>query len=116
MKIRFQADADLDHAIVMGLKRREPLIEFATPAEGGILDLLDDEVLSVVARLGRLLVTHDKRTMPHHFARFIEATDSPGLLITLQGRAVSEVIDDLLLIWTATEAEEWVNRIVILPL
>ena len=116
LKIRFQADADLDHAIITGLKRRQPLIEFATLAEGGILDLLDDEVLSVTARQGRLLVSHDQRTMPRHFARFIEENESPGVLLTLQGRPVSEAIEELLLIWTATEAEEWVNRIVVLPL
>lgn len=54
--------------------------------------------------------------MPRHFARFIEANDSPGVLILLQGRPISEAIEELLLIWTASEAEEWINRIVVLPL
>ena len=30
MKIRFQADADLNQAIVMGIVRREPTLDFQT--------------------------------------------------------------------------------------
>jgi hypothetical protein len=116
VKPRFQADADLDNAIVTGLKRRQPDIEFATPHEGGIVDLLDDEVLAAAARLGRILVSHDKRTLPHHFSRFLEERDSPGVLLVLQTRPIAEALEELLLIWTATEAEERINRIALLPL
>jgi hypothetical protein len=54
--------------------------------------------------------------MPHHFATFIGRQKSPGVLILSQRTATAAAIDELLLIWTASEAEEWVNRIVLLPL
>ena len=34
MRVRFQADADLNQLIRRGVKRRETGIEFVTPAEG----------------------------------------------------------------------------------
>jgi hypothetical protein len=61
-------------------------------------------------------VTHDQSTMPEHFARFIAARDSPGLLVVPQHVAPSLVAEELLLIWVSTDADEWVNRIAYLPL
>ena len=116
MKIRFQADADLDEDIVTGLIRREPAVEFQTASEAGLAGLNDQEVLSRAAEDGRLLVSHDRRTMPRHFADFIVGTSSAGVLIVSQKTATIVVIEELLLIWSASEAEEWVNRIAVVPL
>lgn len=54
--------------------------------------------------------------MPRHFAEFILEHASPGLLIVSQKTATVVAMEELLLIWTASEAEEWVNRIAVLPL
>jgi hypothetical protein len=116
VKIRFQADADLNEDIVTGVRRREPLIDFQTADEAGLRSLPDERVLSLAAREGRLLVSHDRKTMPGHFARFILIEASPGLLIVSQKMDISVVIEELLLIWAASEAEEWINRICPIPL
>ena len=69
MSIRFQADNDLKAVIVDATRRREPGIGFQTAQSAG-LDRLDDEtVLRLAASQGRILVTHDKRTMPLHVLR-----------------------------------------------
>lgn len=115
MKIRFQADADLNAEIVIGLRRREPLIDFQTADEAGLRGILDPQVLALAAREGRILVSHDRTTMPHHFAAFIANEPSPGLFIISQKTNVREVIEELLLIWTASDAEEWVNTVVTVP-
>lgn len=116
MKIRFQADADLDEDIVTGVRRREPSLDFQTALEGQLEALHDREVLARAASQGRILVSHDRKTMPRHFAEFILTQTSPGLLIVSQRTATMTVIDELLLIWTASDAEEWSNRIAVLPL
>ena len=41
MKIRFQADADLNEDIVLGLTRVEPQIDFQTAREAGLRGLSD---------------------------------------------------------------------------
>ena len=116
MKLRFQADADLNQSILSATVRREPAIDFQTALAAGLANLSDTEVLGMAAREGRVLVTHDRRTMPRYFAAFVTTGPSPGLLIIPQHLAVASAVEDLLLIWFATEAEEWINRICFLPL
>jgi hypothetical protein len=78
---------------------------------------MDDlAVLSFAAREGRILVSHGRRTMPLHFVKFIQQSPSPGLLIVSQNLPVSAAADELLLIWVASDAEEWTNQIASLPL
>jgi predicted nuclease of predicted toxin-antitoxin system len=116
MKIRFQADADLNQIILLATVRREPAIDFQAAGAAGLAHRQDREVLTLAAQEGRVLVTHDQKTMPRHFAEFITTETSPGLLVVPQHLAVATVVEDLLLIWFTTEAEEWINRICFLPL
>jgi hypothetical protein len=54
--------------------------------------------------------------MPRHFGEFVQAQRSPGLLVVPQHLLPRHVVDDLILIWAATEPEEWLNRIAFLPI
>ncbi len=116
MTVRFQADADLNAEIVTGVLRREPSIDFQTAEEANIRRLLDPEVLAFAAREHRLLVTHDRRTMPRHFAEFLQHHTSPGVLLIAQSVSVGVAIEALVLVWMASESAEWRNLIVELPL
>ena len=84
MKIRFQADADLDLRIVRGLKRKEPSIEFHTAEEAGLIGRPDSDVLQVTAELDRILVSHDERTMPKEFGTVLSRQSMPGVFIIAQ--------------------------------
>jgi hypothetical protein len=116
MRIRFQADADLNQIIVAAVLRRLPEADFRSATDARLAGLHDLEVLALAARDGRLLVTHDKNTMPAHLGEFISKSASPRLVVVPQSLPVGRVLEDLALIWTASEAEEWTNRIVYLPL
>jgi hypothetical protein len=116
MKVRYQADADLNQVILLAAVRREPAMDFQTASAAGLAGLRDPQVLAIAAREGRILVTHDHRTMPMHFASFVADEESPGVLVVPQHLSAVTVVEDLLLIWSATDAEEWTNRICFLPL
>jgi hypothetical protein len=116
MRPRFQADADFNEEIVSGLLRNHPDMDFQTAEEAGLRGLPDPEVLTRAADDRRILVTHDRRTMPAHFAVFIQRRESPGVIIISQRVAVRRAMDELALVWEASEAEEWTNLIVELPL
>jgi predicted nuclease of predicted toxin-antitoxin system len=116
MRIRFQADADLNQIIVAAVLRHLPEADFRSAVDAGLAGLPDLEVLARAAREGRLLVTHDKNTMPTHFGEFVAKTESPGVIVARQSLAVGRVLEDLALIWVASQAEEWTNRIIYLPL
>jgi hypothetical protein len=116
MKPRFLADADFNQKIVLGLRRREPTVDFQTAHQGGVLGRPDLEVLSIAARESRILVSHDRATMPAHFVRFTATQSSPGLIIVSQDADIGAVIEDLLLIWAASDVEEWRDTIGFIPL
>jgi predicted nuclease of predicted toxin-antitoxin system len=69
MNVRFQADADLNHVIVKAMLRREPNIDFQTAHAAGLVGLRDPEVLARAADAGRVLVTHDRKTISHGVCR-----------------------------------------------
>jgi hypothetical protein len=116
MKVRFQADADLNQIIVKATLRREPGIDFQTAEAANLPGLSDKEVLAIAARAGRMLITHDRKIMPKHFAEFITTERSSGVLIIPQKLPIAQAVEDLILIWVVSEAEEWINRIYSLPL
>ncbi len=116
MRPRFQADADFNEKIVAGLRRREPAIDFRRAREGGVIGISDPEVLARAASDGRVLVSHDRQTMPAHFRRFVRKRASPGLIIVSQERDVGRAIEELTRLWAASEAAEWENAVVFLPL
>ena len=110
-KPRFQADADFNYKVILGLRRREPTIDFQDAHAGLVIGVSDFDVLSAAAAEGRILVSHDRRTMLAHFARFLAAHSSPGLVIVDQDLDIGRTIEELLLIWEATSDEEWQNKI-----
>ena len=121
MTIRYQADADLNQAIVTGVLRREPTVDFQTAdfqtaLAARLEGVRDSDVLAISAQQGRILVSYDRRTMPLEFAALITSSQSSGVIIVSRKLSIEVVIEELLLIWTASSAEEWINRIAKLPL
>jgi len=116
MKIAFQADNDLDQTILRNLWNIEPTIDFWTANELDLHGLDDLTVLELAGFQKRILVSSDQSTMPIHFAEFIQTTKSYGVLIVPQTLPVNLVVDEILMIWTASTVEEWIDRIAYLPL
>jgi len=117
VKCRFQADNDLRSSIRAGVLRREPSIDFASAAAGRLDAIADPEVLSLAAVQGRILISHDENSMPGHFTEYLNAGNhSPGVLMVPQGAPVGRVIESIVLIWMASDAAEWIDRIAWLPI
>jgi len=89
MRPRLLADADFNHKIVVGVRRREPSVDFPSAHEAGVIGLSDPDVIGVAAQSGRIIV--------------------------LQALDIGVTIENLLLVWAATDAEEWLNRLGFIP-
>jgi hypothetical protein len=76
----------------------------------------DSEVLEIAASLQRVLVTHDRKTMPAALRAFAKQRQSSGVLIVPQSLPVVVAIEELLLVWAASDAEDWINMISPIPL
>ena len=116
MSLRFLADEDFNRPILSGVKRREPAIDLVRVQEVGLKSHPDPAILTFAAREGRILLSHDYRTMPAHFREFVAKQSSPGVFLFPQRVPIAQAIDTLVLIWAASGAEEWENRLVYLPL
>ncbi len=103
MKVRFQADNDLRKAIVRGVVRTQSLVDFHSAQAARFDGVPDLEVLAYSADAGRVLVSHD-------FHR-----QSPGVLLVRQDLPVGKAVEALLLIWEASQQDEWINRICLVP-
>jgi hypothetical protein len=77
----------------------------------------DADVLALAAAQERVLISHDVHTMPAHFRRFRNAGNhSRGIFLIAQTLEIGTAIEELLLIWLPSEASDWENRLVWLPL
>ena len=98
-----------------GVLRREPGIDFRTATSAGLRGLSDLEVLALAADEAHILVSHDRKTMPQAFGKFIQSKTSPGLFLISQKTDLLVAIESVLLAWNASEHEEWINRMVAIP-
>lgn len=115
MHVRFQADYDFNQKIVRAVLYLHPTIDFQTGHKAGLKGLPDDQVLAIAAREGRILVSHDLSSMPVHFGNFITVQDSPGVFLISQDLPIKIAVEELVMVWGASEAEEWINTITWLP-
>jgi hypothetical protein len=92
-------------------------MDFASARAAKLEGMSDLNVLALAAAQARILVTHDFRTMPRYFAEFLATgATSPGVFLVRQQTPLASVIEDLVLVWTASTPEDWRNRIVVIPL
>ena len=115
MKVRFLADVNFDERITSGLVRREADLDFQTAVEARLHGLPDSEVLKIAADSNRVLVTYDKKTMPAAFGAFLQQRNCPAVILVPQELALKLAINELLLIWNASEAEDWQGMIAQIP-
>jgi hypothetical protein len=115
LKIRFQADADIDPDIRKGVLRREPSIDFRSAAGTIPEGMPDPEVLRIAAEDGRVLVSGDIRTMSVHFRNFVASRESPGVLLIPSARSIGAAIEGLLFVWLNWTTEDLHNQVQWLP-
>ena len=114
---RFQADANFNALIVKGAVRRQLGVDIQTAVAAGLAGVADAEVLARAALSDRILLSHDYHTMPNHFATFLASGQhSPGVLLLHQTLPIAQAIEALLLVWDASDSEEWRDRLTYLPL
>ena len=64
-----------------------------------------------------LVISHDVNSMTAHATeRLAAGLPLTGLFLAHQRDPINSVIEDVILIWSGSELEEWANQIVFLPL
>lgn len=113
---RFLADEDLRFEIVLAVRRLEPVLEITTVQELAREGLTDDDQLEFAQREGYILVSHDVNTLRGLAnARVSDGRGVGGVLLTAQSNPTREVAETIVLIWGASDASEWHDRVVFIP-
>jgi hypothetical protein len=114
--VRFLVDEDVNPAVVFGLRRHEPSIDILNVKSVGLRGTKDAALLELACSQGRVLISHDKQTMVRQFfERLASEGESMGLCMFPQRCPVGAMIDELLMVWAASTAEEWRSRLEFLP-
>ena len=80
------------------------------------LGTLDPEILDYVESSQRLLVTNNRRSMPKHLQdHWAKGGHIWGLLWLRPSANLKIWVEELSLIWEASEAEEWLDRVDWIP-
>lgn len=113
---RFLADEDLRLEIVLAVRRLEPALEFVTIGDLGRKGIDDSQILEFARRDGLIAVSHDVNTLrPEAESRIHDGRGIAGVLLTSQSSKSRDVAESIVLIWAASEAEEWIDRIEFIP-
>jgi hypothetical protein len=108
----------LSERIIDAVMRLAPECDFKTAPEAGLhIGTPDPEVLRIAAEDDRVLISHDLKTLPQHFGRFIERNVSPGVIIIRQEVAIRDAALWLQFFHEVGTPEDFTNtiRIVSLP-
>ena len=119
-QVSYLFDEHMPDALINAIVRREPSItilrigQVGAPPKG----VADPQVLEYAEREQMAIFTHDISTMPIHAARH-SASGSKTFGVLVWTRDLARVVDateDLILVWAASEAEEWVDKVEYLPI
>ena len=114
---RFLTDHDFNEHVIDGILRREATVEIFRVRNYELQNQPDPVVLEFAATRGLLLLSHDVNTMTAAaYERIAEGRAVPGVFMVRQSLPLADVISDLALIWSASEAEEWRDQVTFLPL
>lgn len=92
-------------------------MDVLTIQQAGIRGLPDPDVFAWAAEEGRILLTHDAKTMTGPaYARVAEGLPMPGLVVIAQSVPIRDAVEALMLFDGASVEGEWEGQIVRLPI
>lgn len=119
MRVRFLLDENIPVLLKRALLRREPRVDILRigDPQAPPLGTSDPDLLMFLEQSKRLLITLNRASMPGHLrAHYGAGRHLWGVLWMRRDATIRQLVEDLLLIWEASEAEEWVDFMGDLPL
>jgi len=114
--VRLLSDENFNGDIVRGLLRHRPTLDLRRVQDVGLEEADDPTILAWAAEHNRIVLTHDRATMPDFaYARVLAGESMPGVFVVHDRLAVGQAIEELLLIEACSNQAEWANLAVYLP-
>lgn len=117
--IRFLLDENVDPLFRIELVRHEPEMivwrigDPTTPPRG----TPDTDILQWCEDNGFILVTNNRKSMPQHLqAHLAGGRHIPGIFELNPKMGIGETIEELILIWSISDIDEYQDKLLYLPL
>jgi Domain of unknown function (DUF5615) len=115
--LRLLADENFNSRIIRGLLRRQPEMDVVRVQDVGLSGADDCLVLAWAAHEGRVLLTHDQKTVPTYaYERVMAGLPMPGVFIADTYVPVQQAIEDIVLLVECSQEHEWEGQVRYLPL
>lgn len=115
--LRFLADENFNGDIVRGLLLRQPDLDIVRVQDVGLNGADDPDVLAWAAEHRRILLTHDRTTIPVYAFELLGTGRLMAGVFLLNSRfPVGHAITEILLTANCSDHGDWEGRVVQLPL
>jgi hypothetical protein len=115
--LRRLADENFNGSIARGMLLRNPDLDLVRVQDVGLSGADDQTVLEWAARQGRVLLTHDYKTVPKYAYQRVRAGQlMVGVFVCDTYVAVQQAIEDILLLAECSAVGEWEGQVRYLPL
>ncbi|MEQ8996963.1 MAG: DUF5615 family PIN-like protein [Coleofasciculus sp. B1-GNL1-01] len=96
---------------------REPNLDLVRIQDIGLRAVGDPAILDWAAANNRIVLTHDRATMPNFaYERLTRGEEMSGLFVVNDRMPIRQVIDELLLLVDCSQQSEWKGIVLYLPL
>ncbi len=107
---RYLFDEDVPGPLTSALRSQFPGMDILCVGESGAppRGTLDLDVLLAAEALGRMVLTRDRKTMKQHLQDHFDAGHHTwGVLMMRNGFSLQRFVQEIALIWAASDADEW---------
>ena len=115
--LRLLADENFNGDIARGLLLRNPNIDLIRVQDVSLAETEDPPILEWAAMHNRIVVIHDRATMPDFaYDRIVDGQQIPGVFVLNDRMPIQQAIEELLLLDECSDQAEWPDLVVYLPL
>ena len=109
-------DENVDRHLIAGLRAREPAVDVVRVQEVGLMHTPDPMVLAWAAEHGRVIVTHDRNSLPGFaYDRVNAGLPMPGVLLVSDEISIGQAIEEVLTAIVCLDPDEFPDQVHYLP-
>ena len=115
--LHFLSDENFNGDIIRGLLLSQVDLDLIRVQDIGLQAVDDPSILEWAATNNRIILTHDRATMPDFaYERLVKGVQMSGLFVVNDRMSIRQAIDELILIISGSEQAEWSGIVLYLPL
>jgi predicted nuclease of predicted toxin-antitoxin system len=111
------SDENFNGDTIRGLFLRQPNLDLVRVQDVNLQEMDDPTILNWAAENQRILITHDRATMPSFaYERLVAGQPMTGMFVVHDRMPMHQAINELLLLANCSEQTKWQSIVLYLPL